>query len=65
MVDREANIDLVIDPPKLPARFNMELVKILQASQPAIFTPLVVYDGRANIFAPRRLPLGDADAREV
>lgn len=42
----------------------MELVKILQASQPTIFTPLVVYDGRANIFAPRRLPLGDTNSRE-
>jgi eukaryotic translation initiation factor 2C len=56
--------DVVIDPSKLPARFNMELVKLLQASQPTIFTPLVVYDGRANIFAPRRLPLGDTNSRE-
>jgi eukaryotic translation initiation factor 2C len=58
-------INLVIDPSKLPARFNMELVKLLQASQPTIFTPLVVYDGRANIYAPRRLPLGDTNSREV
>lgn len=56
--------DVVVDPAKLPARFNTELVKILQASQPTIFTPLVVYDGRANIFAPRKLPLGDTDSRE-
>ncbi|RDX47695.1 argonaute-like protein [Lentinus brumalis] len=49
----------------LPSRFNMEIIKRLQTViAPEVFTPRVVYDGRKNIFASRRLPLGPADTRE-
>ncbi|RDX49272.1 argonaute-like protein [Lentinus brumalis] len=49
----------------LPARLNMEIIKRLQTvAAPDVFTPRVVYDGRKNIFAPRKLPLGPTDTRE-
>ena len=44
----------------------MELIARMQTElAPDIFTPRAVYDGRKNLFAPRRLPLGDTDSREV
>ncbi|KAF8162674.1 argonaute-like protein [Crassisporium funariophilum] len=55
----------VVEPATLPARFNMELMKFLQADQPGIFTPKIVYDGRKIAFAPRKLPLGDTDSQKV
>ncbi|KDR82147.1 hypothetical protein GALMADRAFT_222027 [Galerina marginata CBS 339.88] len=45
---------------KLPARFNMELFKILQSEETEVFTPKIVYDGRKIAFAPRELPLGES-----
>jgi hypothetical protein len=52
---------------KNPQRLNLEIIKSLQTTTaPGIFTPRVVYDGRKNIFAPRKLPFpGDADVHEV
>jgi len=55
--------DVVVEPDRLPARFNMELFKILQCEEPQIFTPKIVYDGRKNAFAPRELPLGQTSRR--
>lgn len=55
--------DVVVEPDRLPARFNMELFKILQAQETDIFTPKIVYDGRKIAFAPRELPLGPNDSR--
>ncbi|KAI0696653.1 argonaute-like protein [Cerioporus squamosus] len=49
----------------LPARLNMEIIKRLQTVvAPDVFTPRVVYDGRKNIFAPRKLPFGPTDTQE-
>ncbi|KAH9951622.1 argonaute-like protein [Amylocystis lapponica] len=49
----------------LPARLNMQLIERLQTvSAPQVFTPKAVYDGRKNMFAARKLPLGDSDSQE-
>ncbi|OBZ76133.1 Protein argonaute-2 [Grifola frondosa] len=49
----------------LPARLNMEIINHLQTVvYPEVFTPRAVYDGRKNLFAVRKLPLGDSDSRE-
>ncbi|KAF8889797.1 argonaute-like protein [Infundibulicybe gibba] len=51
-----------IDPETMPARFNAMLIRRLQESiAPDVFTPRAVYDNRKNLFATRRLPLGDTD----
>jgi len=48
-----------------PLRFNMKLIDRMQTElAPDIFTPRAVYDGRKNLFAPRRLPFGNTDSRE-
>ena len=60
--------DIVIDSGSktFPARLNMEIIKRLQTvAAPDVFTPRAVYDGRKNMFAPRKLPLGPNDTREV
>ncbi|KAG9100047.1 hypothetical protein FS749_016392 [Ceratobasidium sp. UAMH 11750] len=50
----------VSDP--LPRKFNMDLIRALQEdTAPGTFTPRVVYDGRQNMFASRRLSLPDGD----
>ena len=49
----------------LPARFNMELIEMLQTKiAPDIFTTRVAYDGRKNIFATKliSLPGGSQEA---
>ena len=44
----------------------MDLIARMQTElAPDIFTPRVVYDGRRNLFAPRRLILGFNDSMEV
>ena len=44
----------------------MELIARLQTEiDPVVFTPRAVYDGRKNLLAPRALPLGGADSKEV
>jgi eukaryotic translation initiation factor 2C len=49
-----------------PLRFNMELIARLQTDiAPDVFTPRAVYDGRKNLFAPRELPFGGSDSKEV
>ncbi|QRV72426.1 protein argonaute 3 [Ceratobasidium sp. AG-Ba] len=49
---------------KMPARFNMDLIRILQEHiAPATFTPRAVYDGQKNIFASRRLSLSGGDSQ--
>jgi eukaryotic translation initiation factor 2C len=55
--------DVVVEPDKLPARFNMELFKILQCEETQVFTPKIVYDGRKNAFSPLELPLGPNSSR--
>ncbi|KAI0698193.1 argonaute-like protein [Cerioporus squamosus] len=64
--DNIFHYDGAIDSNKiLPARLNMEIIKWLQTViAPEVFTPRVVYDGRKNVFASRRLPLGPTDTRE-
>lgn len=42
---------------KLPARLNMEFLRLLQEQEPTIFTPKVAYDGQKIIFSSRKLPL--------
>jgi eukaryotic translation initiation factor 2C len=50
----------------MPAKFNMDLIRILQERiAPNVFTPRVVYDGQKNIFASRRLPLSGGDSQTV
>ncbi|KAF8627134.1 hypothetical protein AX17_006353 [Amanita inopinata Kibby_2008] len=57
--------DVVVAPDTLPSRFNMKLMQHLQTHvAPDIFTPLVVYDGKKNVFSPRLLPLGPTNSRE-
>ncbi|KAF8061822.1 argonaute-like protein [Lyophyllum atratum] len=54
-----------ITPSNLHTRINTLLIKKLQHEVAAdVFTPAAVYDGRKNMFAPRRLPLGPTDSRE-
>ncbi|KAI6152116.1 argonaute-like protein [Pisolithus tinctorius] len=49
----------------LPARLNMDLVNHLMSVEAVdIFTPPAVYDGRKNMFAPRKLALGPSDSQE-
>lgn len=44
----------------------MDLIDRLQTKvAPDIFKPRAVYDGRKNLFAPRALPFGDSDSKEV
>ena len=44
----------------------MELIARLQDQvAPEVFTPRAVYDGRKNLFAPRKLPLGNTDSKVV
>ncbi|KAK0460386.1 argonaute-like protein [Desarmillaria tabescens] len=44
----------------LPARFNMELFKLLQTDvAPEVFTPRAVYDGRKIAFTVKKLQLND------
>lgn len=45
----------------------MDIIRSLQTTvAPGIFTPKGVYDGRKNLFTPRKLPFpGDADIHEV
>jgi eukaryotic translation initiation factor 2C len=52
---------------KNPARLNNEIMQSLQNhTAPGIFTPKVVYDGRKNAFAPRKLPFANnAEYQEV
>ncbi|KDQ12775.1 hypothetical protein BOTBODRAFT_112494 [Botryobasidium botryosum FD-172 SS1] len=52
--------DVISGDKALPARFNLELITMLQTQvAPQIFTPRVVYDGRKNIFSTNRLNLPD------
>lgn len=62
--------DVVIGTDGMPIKWNQDLIRILQERiAPTIFTPRVVYDGRKNIFAARRLPLagggGDSQSFDV
>jgi eukaryotic translation initiation factor 2C len=43
----------------------MKLIQNLQRLNTDIFTPQAVYDGKKNMFAPRRLPLGATNSQEV
>ena len=44
----------------------MDLIARMQTQlAPEIFTPRAVYDGRKNLFAPRQLPFGNTDSRDV
>ena len=44
----------------------MELIARLQNEiAPEVFTPRAVYDGRKNMFAPRALPFGGAESKDV
>ena len=52
--DRQAVDDsffVVVHDGKSPARLNMELLRLLQQQEAAIFTPKVVYDGQKIIFS--------------
>ncbi|KAB5595254.1 Argonaute-1 protein [Ceratobasidium theobromae] len=58
--------DTIGDDKKLPARANVETMKVLQEQlQPNIFTPKGAYDSRKNLFTIKRLDLGDTDSRVV
>ncbi|KAF8635579.1 hypothetical protein AX15_000229 [Amanita polypyramis BW_CC] len=56
--------DVVIQPDNLPSKFNMKLIDHLQNLNRSIFTPKAVYDGKKNMFAPRRLQLSGNDSQE-
>jgi len=45
--------DVVVHDGKLPARMNMELLRLLQQQEAATFTPKVAYDGQKIIFSTR------------
>ena len=53
--DRQAVDDrrfyVVVHDGKSPARLNMELVRLLQQQQVAIFSPQVAYDGQKIVFS--------------
>ncbi|KAF8593241.1 Piwi-domain-containing protein [Ceratobasidium sp. AG-I] len=52
------DVDIKGTDKEMPARFNQDLILILQTRiAPAVFTPRVAYDGRKNIFASRELTL--------
>lgn len=53
---------VVISPSEktLPAALNFEIIKTLQTViEPNVFTPRGVYDGRKNMFSPKRFSFGD------
>jgi hypothetical protein len=52
-----SNHSPVVHNGKLPARLNMELLRLLQQQEETIFTPKVAYDGQKIIFSSRKLPL--------
>ena len=43
----------------------MKLIQHMQRLHTDVFTPQAVYDGKKNMFAPRRLPLGATNSQEV
>ncbi len=50
----------------LPARFNMELFKLLQTDvSPEVFTHRAVYDGRKIAFMVKKLPVNEKGSVEV
>jgi eukaryotic translation initiation factor 2C len=49
---------IVVDPDKLPARVNMEIMKQVEQDNPTIFTKSVAYDGRKIAYSAIDLPLG-------
>ena len=55
------------DPPltKLPLRFTHELIEKLMLQEPVVFPQLAWFDGRAILYSPGKLSLGDTDSREV
>lgn len=61
-VDKSSYI--VVHDGKLPARLNMELLRLLQEQEATIFTPKVAYDGQKIIFSIREL-LGQNDSQKV
>lgn len=54
------------DPPltKLPLRFTHELIEKLMLQEPVVFPQLAWFDGRAILYSPGKLSLGDTDSRE-
>lgn len=50
---------------KLPARLNMELLRLLQQQEVTTFTPKVAYDGQKILFSTTELPLGPTDSQKV
>jgi len=60
-----STVHLAIEPDTLPSKFNMKLIQHMQKLNQDVFTPQAVYDGRKNMFAARRLPLGNTNSREV
>ncbi|KAF9055354.1 argonaute-like protein [Hymenopellis radicata] len=60
-----SHYDVVILPSEktLPARFNMDLIKELQSSNP-LFNPKGVYDGRKNFFTAKPLDFNGARSQE-
>ena len=47
-----------IDPDKLPARANMDVMRQVELDNPRIFTKSIAYDGRKIAYSAINLPLG-------
>lgn len=57
-LDDTENLFSAIDPDKLPARANMDVMKQVELDNPQIFTKSIAYDGRKIAYSAVDLPLG-------
>jgi len=57
-LDDTENLFSAIDPDKLPARANMDVMKQVESDNPQIFTKSIAYDGRKIAYSAIDLPLG-------
>ena len=55
---------VVVHDGKLPARLNMEILRLLQQQEATTFTPKVVYDGQKIVFSTHDF-LGQNDSKKV
>jgi hypothetical protein len=66
-LDRQAvdeSFCVVVHDGKLPARLNMELLRLLQQQEATTFSPKIVYDGQKIIFSVHDF-LGQNNSQKV
>ena len=66
LIDRQLSESffIVVHNGRLPARLNMELLRLLQQQEATTFTPRVAYDGQKIIFSTRQF-LGQNNSQKV